>query len=212
MPIRNSWPRRLLLAGVAVSLAAVAAPSQAAQKDNFVIVPGQSFGPIKKGATLAGLLRIYGKANIRVRVVQPPHADFMKQRAAVIYPGTRNEAVAFLSERGNRVESVVVVKRGGRWQTQKGLKVGLGLAEIERRFGGPFAITGFGRDGGGAINTAAANAPARALYVRFAQTSKAPASQADSAVLEAEKGFRSDHPAARRAKLAVSVIWWDLAR
>ncbi len=212
MPPRSSWSRRLLVAGIAVVLASLAAPSLAAQKDNFIIVPGQSFGPIKKGATLAGLLRIYGKANVQVRTEQPPHADFMKQRAAVIFPGTPNEAIAFLSARGNRVESVVVVKRGGRWHTRKGLKIGLGLAEMERLYGGPFAITGFGRDGGGAINTVPANAPARDLYVRFAPTSKAPTSQADSAALEAERGFRSDHPAARRAKLVVSVIWWDLAR
>ncbi len=196
--------RRLLLTGVVLAVAA--------GKDNFVIVSGRSFGPVKKGATLAGLVRIYGKANIRVRMEQPPHADFQRQRAAVIFPGTANEAVAFLSERGNRVESIVVTKRGGRWRTRKGLRIGLGLAEMERLYGGPFAITGFGRDGGGAVNTVPANAPARALYVRFASSSKTPGSAADAAALEAEKGFRSDHPAARRARLAVSVIWWDLAR
>lgn len=212
MTLGNSCSRRLLVAGIAVSLISVAAPSLGAQRDNFIIVPGQSFGPIKKGATLVGLQRIYGKANIRVRLVQPPHADFAKQRAAVIFPGTPNEAVAFLSERGNRVESVVVQKRGGKWRTRKGLKIGLAVARMERLYGGPFAITGFGRDGGGAINTVPANAPARALYVRFAQSPDVTPSAADSAALEAEKGFRSDHPAARRARLTVSVIWWDISR
>ena len=204
--------RRLVLAGAALALALAAAPAFAADKDNFTIVPGQSFGPIKKGATLAALERIYGKANIRVRTVQPPHGDLPKQRAAVIFPGTPNEAVAFLSERGNKVESGVVEKRGGKWRTKEGLQVGLGLAEMERLYGGPFAITGFGRDGGGAVDRTPAKAPARDLFVRFTAASEKPSSDADEAVLNAENGFRSDHPAARRAGLAVSVIWWDMAR
>lgn len=204
--------RRLLLAGAALTFALAAAPASAAEKDNFVIVPGQTFGPIKKGATLAVLERIYGKANIRVRTVQPPHGDMPKQRAAVIFPGTPNEAVALLSERGNRVEGVVIEKRGGTWHTKEGLKVGLGLGEMERLHGGPFAITGFGRDGGGAVDRTPAKAPARDLFVRFTAASQKPSSDADEAVLNAEKGFRSDHAAARRAGLTVSVIWWDMAR
>ena len=202
------FSRRLLLAGAALTIVLAAAPALAADKDNFVIVPGQSFGPIKKGATLAVLERIYGKPNVRVRTVQPPHGDLPKQRAAVIFPGTPNEAVALL-DRGNKVESLVIEKPGGQWHTQEGLKIGLPLAEMERIYGGPFAISGFGRDGGGAVDRTPTKAPARDLFIRFAAASEKPSSDADQAVLNAEAGFRSDHPAARRAGLAVSVIWWD---
>jgi hypothetical protein len=208
----TSISRRFALVAAASTLATMAAaPAFAAGKDDFVIVPGKSFGPIKKGATLARLEKIYGKANLRVRTVQPPHADLPKQRAAVIFPGTPNEAVVLLT-RANRAEGVIVEKAGGKWATKEGLRVGLAVEEMERRYGGPFAITGFGQDGGGAVNREPAKAPARALYIRFtsAQTEKVP--DADEAVLNAEKGFRSDHPAARRAKLKVSVIWWDLTR
>jgi len=212
MRVHASLSRRLTLIAAALALACFSSPAAAADKDNFVIVPGKSFGPIKKGATLAQLERMYGKANIRVRTEQPPHADFQKQRAAVIFPGTPNEAMAFLSERGNRVESVVVQKRGGKWRTKEGLHVGMGLAEMERVHGGPFAITGFGRDGGGAVNSSVKTAPARELFIRFTPASGRPPGAADEAVLNSEKGFRSDHAAARRAGLTVSVIWWDLAR
>jgi len=213
--MRSSNPisrRFALMAGASALAALAAAPAFAADKDNFLIVPGQSFGPVKKGATLAQLEKIYGKPNVRVRTVQPPHGDLPKQRAAVIYPGTSNEAVALLSERGNRVEGVYVEKAGGQWRSKEGLRVGLGVEEMERTHGGPFAITGFGRDGGGAVNGEPAKAPARELFVRFTSTQGKQTSDADEAVLNAEKGFRSDHPAARRAKLTVSVIWWDLAR
>ena len=206
----SSITRRFALVAAASSLAVLAAPALAADKGNFLIVPGQSFGPIKKGATLALLEKSFGKANVRVRTVQPPHGDLPKQRAAVIFPGNPNEAIALLS-RANRVESVYIEKAGGEWRTKDGVHVGLGVEEMERLHGKPFAITGFGRDGGGAVDRTPADAPVRALYVRFtAKQEKTP--DADEAVLNAENGFRSDHPAARRARLAVSVIWWDLTR
>ena len=208
----TSISRRFALLAAASALAAAAAPALAAGKDDFLIAPGKSFGAIKKGATRAQIEKAYGKANVRVGTVQPPHGDLPKQRAAVIFPGTADEAVALLAGRSDRVEGVYVEKAGGKWATKEGLRVGLGAEEMERSFGGPFAITGFGQDGGGAVNREPAKAPARALYVRFASTRTEKVPDADEAVLNAEKGFRSDHPAARRAKLKVSVIWWSLTR
>ncbi len=205
-----SISRRFALLAAASALALAAAPAIAAGDAQFLIVPGKSFGTIRKGATLAQIEKAYGKANVRVRTVQPPHADMPKQRAAVIFPGTPNEAVALLAERGNRVEGVYVEKAGGKWAAKEGLRVGLPVEEMERLYGGPFAITGFGQDGGGAVNREPAKAPARELYIRLTPGRSGEPTEADNAVLNGEKGFRSDHPAARRAKLRVSVIWWQL--
>jgi len=206
----TSMSRRFALFAAASALAAAASPAFAAAENLFLIVPGKSFGPIRKGITLAQIEKAYGKANVRVRTVQPPHGDLPKQRAAVIYPGSPNEAVALLAERGNRVEGIYVEKTGGKWATKEGLRVGLAVEEMERLYGEPFAITGFGRDGGGAVDREPAKAPARELFIRFTSTQTGKVPDADEAVLNAEKGFRSDHKAARRAKLTVSVIFWDL--
>lgn len=208
----TSISRRLALIAAASALATMAAaPAFADDAHHFLIVPGKSFGHIKKGATLASLEKTYGKANVRVRTVQPPHGDLPKQRAAVIYPGTANEAVVLLA-RNNRAEGVIIEKAGGKWATKEGLRVGLPVEEMEKLYGGPFAITAFGQDGGGAVNREPAKAPARELYIRFISTQTEKVPDADQAVLNNEKGFRSDHAAARRAKLKVSVIWWDLQR
>lgn len=203
--------RRFALVAGASALVVMTAPAFANGKDQFLIVPGKSFGHIKKGATLASLEKEFGKANVQVRTVQPPHGDLPKQRAAVIYPGTPNEAVVLLA-RNNRAEGVFIEKAGGKWATKEGLRVGLPAEEMEKMYGGPFAISGFGQDGGGAVNREPPKAPARDLYIRFTSTQKGKVPDADEAVLNAERGFRSDHPAARRAKLQVSVIWWDLTR
>jgi hypothetical protein len=206
----HSISRRLALLAAASALVVSAAPAAAADKDNFLIVPGKSFGPIRKGTTLADLERIYGKANIRVGMEQPPHGDFQKQRAAVIFPGTRDEAAAYIVDGGNRVERVVIQKAGGRWHTREGLRIGTGIAALEKMLGGPFAISAYGQDGGGAIGEARKSALPRHLFIRLSPDEKKTISAADEAAMN--KRFRSNHPAARRAGLAVSVIWWDLTR
>jgi len=208
----TSISRRHALATAASAFATLATASvlAAAEKDNFVIVPGKSFGPIKKGTTLADLERIYGKANVRVGVEQPPHGDFQKQRAAVIFPGKPDEAAAYLVDGGNRVERVVIQKLGGRWRTQEGLRIGTGLAALEKMLGGPFPISAYGQDGGGAIGATRKSALPRHLFIRLAPDETKKLSAADEAAMN--KNFRSDTPAARRAALTVSVIWWDLRR
>lgn len=206
----TSIARRTALLGASSVLLLAAAPAFAAARDNFLIVPGKSFGPIKKGTTLAEIERIYGKANVRVGMVQPPHADFMKQRAAVLFPGTRNEAEAYLVDGAARVERVVVQKAGGRWHTSEGLRIGTGLAALEKMLGGPFPITAYGQDGGGAVGQVRNRALARHLFIRLTPDPKRKLSPADEAAMN--KNFRSDHPAAHRAGLTVSVIWWDVER
>jgi hypothetical protein len=207
-----SISRRFALIAAASTLATLAAaPAFANGADQFLIVPGKSFGHIKKGATLASIEKSFGKANVQVRTVQPPHGDLPKQRAAVIYPGTPNEATVLLAK-NNRAEAVFIERAGGKWATKEGLRVGLPAEEMEKKYGGPFAISGFGQDGGGAVNREPPKAPVRELYIRFASPEGLKTPDADQAVLNSEKGFRSDHPAARRAKLQVSVIWWDLTR
>ena len=206
----TSITRRAALFSASSAFVLAAAPAFAAARDDFLIVPGRSFGPIKKGTTLADIERIYGKANIRVGMVQPPHGDFMKQRAAVLFPGTRNEAEAYLVDGAARVERVVVQKAGGRWHSKEGLRVGSGLAALEKMLGGPFPITGYGQDGGGAVGQVRNRALARHLFIRLAPDPKKKLSAADESAMS--RTFRSDHPAARRAGLTVSVIWWDVER
>lgn len=205
----TSISRRFALIAGASALAVVSAPAFANGKNHFLIVPGQSFGHIKKGATLASLEKDFGKANIRVGTEQPPHGDFQKQRAAVIFPGTPNEAVVLLTP-NSRAEGVYIQKAGGKWATKEGLRIGTGLAELEKMLGGPFPISAYGQDGGGAVGQVKNNALTRHLFIRLAPDQKKQISDADNTAMN--KNFRSDSPAARRAGLTVSVIWWDLTR
>jgi hypothetical protein len=206
----HSISRRLALLAVASALAVSAAPAAAADKDDFLIVPGTRFGPIGKNTTLADLERIYGKERVRVRMEQPPHGDFPRQRAAVIFSGTPDEAVAYLADDGKTVERVVIQNPGGRWRSREGLRIGADVAALEKMLGGPFPISAFGQDGGGAVRESRKTAVARHLFIRLSPDRKRRISAADEAAMN--RDFRSSHPAARRARLAVSAIWWDIAR
>jgi hypothetical protein len=193
---------------VAVSFLAVSPPAQARSATPYLIVPGKSFGAITARTTLNDLIRIYGRKNVRVGMLQPPHGDFPKQRGAVIHEGTVRAVEVYFKERTNRVERVVV-RRGSAsaWRTREGLRTGIGLAELERILGGPFPISSYGRDGGGSIVRGRNAAAIRGLYIRLSYPGKV--SRADMLKMSSGKPFMSNNPAARRARLRVTVIWWD---
>ena len=202
--------RRSALAAATALAILAATPALADDRRNFLIVPGTSFGPIGKNTGLGDLERIYGKEGVRVRMEQPPHGDFPRQRAAVIFSGTADEAVAYLADDGRTVERVVIQNPGGRWQTQDGLRIGTDLRALDRMLGGPFPISAYGQDGGGAVRETRKTRVARHLFIRLAPDRRRRISAADEAAMN--RDFRSSHPAARRARLAVSAIWWDIAR
>jgi len=167
----------------------------------FVIVPGKRFGPITRRTTLSDLRRIYGRKNVWVGTIRLPHADFGDRRGAIVYRGTPREVKVVFKGRNRGPEHVVIDRRNSVWRTDRGLRIGLGLAGLERLIGGPFRITGFAQDGGGAINSQAA--AVRNLYIRL---------QGDVGKYSSlmDQPFSSRHPDARRAGLKVSVIWWDV--
>ena len=175
---------------------------------SYIIVPGKSFGPITRNTTLAGLRRIFGAQNVHVGMLQPPHGDLPKQRGAVIYKGTSREVEVFFKERTNLIQWVIVGRNDSVWRTKAGIRMGIGLAKLERIFGAPFQISPFGQDGGGSVITKKDMLEAKDLILRLTYPDNM--SGADGKVLSSGKPFFSDNPAARRAKLTVHVIWWDV--
>lgn len=200
---------RFVLAALAASMVAAAPQAPAKSTTPYLIVPGKSFGAITGRTTLRDLMRHFGRHNVRVGMLQPPHGDFPKQRGAVIYKGTVREVEVYFREKTNRVGRVVVSRRArSAWRTKEGLRTGIGLAELERILGGPFPISSYGRDGGGSILRPRRPAAIRGLYIRLSYPEKV--SRADARRMSSGKPFMSNDPAARRAKLRVTVIWWDI--
>ncbi len=179
-------------------------------KVSFVIKPGQSFGPISRSTTLAGLRRSFGAANVRVGMYQPPHADLPKHRGALIFGGTPREVTVFFKERTNLPQWVIVTRKDSIWRTSDGIRIGTGLIKLERIFGLPFQVSSFNRDGGGSVIAGKDVPEAKQLILRLTWPENL--SAADQKALGSGKPFSSDNPAARRAKLKVSVIWWEVRR
>jgi hypothetical protein len=179
-------------------------------KVSFVIKPRQSFGPITRDTTLAGLRRSFGAANVRVGMYQPPHADLPKHRGALIYSGTPREVTVFFKERTNLPQWVIVTRKDSIWRTSAGIRIGTGLIKLERIFGLPFQVSSFNRDGGGSVIAGKDVPEAKQLILRLTWPENL--SAADQKALGGGNPFSSDNPAARRAKLKVSVIWWEVRR
>lgn len=171
----------------------------AGPRRSFTIVPGQRFGPITRRTTLRDLRRIYGRRNVWVGTVNLPHGDFGAVRGAIVFRGTPREIKVVFKGRNRGPEHIVVDRRNSRWRTTSGIGIGTGLRRLERIIGSPFQISGFGQDGGGSVNSRAA--PVRDLYIRL---------QGQNYSRRMNRPFRSNHPHARRSRLRVSVIWWQI--
>ncbi len=200
---------RLFIPVLTALLVVSATPAtQAASEKSFLIVPGKSFGPITARTTLKDLIRIYGRRHVQVKQLQPPHGDLPKQRGAVINAGTRNEVEVYFREGSDRVQWVIVSRSRSQWRTVQGIRVGTGLAQVQKIFGKPVPVSTFGRDGGGTVQPPRNHSAGRDLILRLNWPEKL--GKADGKALSTGRTFMSNHPAARRAGLRVSIIWWDI--
>ncbi len=204
---------RLYFAIVAATLL-LAAPGLAtgtalAGGGELVIVPGKSFGKITPATKPAGLAGLFGKKNVRTGMLQPPHGDFPEQNGAVVFEGTPKEFEVFFEDGGRRIQWVIAARENSAWRTDAGIHIGMDLAALEKVLGGPVAISSFGTDGGGTV-LAGKHPALRDLIVRLSYPEDLPAE--DGAKLEGGEPFQSSDPAARRANLKVSILWWDIRR
>lgn len=118
--------------------------SSAPAEVDLTIVPGQRVGPIKEGASLDDLRKAFGAANVEDGELPGPEGSTMP--GAWIFKGTDKELqILWDPETGEkRVSSVTVI--GKAWTFSNGLKLGMGLEDVEKINGGPFQIYGFDWD------------------------------------------------------------------
>jgi len=134
-----------------MAVALLAAP-MAAQKNDWLIVPGQRVGPITAAATRAELDALFGTENVhdgRFEGGEVPEA------ATVIYPGDSSAALAVTWDRG-RPASIHIcfgTQTGPcRWRTASGIRIGLPIRELEKLNGKGFQAGGFAQDRGQVVS------------------------------------------------------------
>lgn len=130
-----------------LAVPALAVPALA--KENTLIVPGKSVGPITSRSTRADLVKLFGAANVKNATLYEAEGETVpgsilfdkdpKRRLEVIW--TKDKHIQFLKFYG--ASSV--------WHTAEGISLGTSLARLESLNGKAFKFSGFGWDYGGQV-------------------------------------------------------------
>lgn len=185
------------------ALVALAAPAAAQDARDRTFAPGR-VGAIVKGVTKpADLARIFGARNVQREMMDELGGGELHPGAQV-YRGTPNALEVHFTQDGKAIAYVIV--GGTNWRTKEGLRVGMTVAELERLNNGPFKFYGFGFDYGGQVFQSAPALAGYTIYIQPTGDDKA----AMQELMKPETEIPSDHPAVKRAGLAVSFIQVDL--
>ena len=123
-----------------------------AQKNDWLIVPGQRVGPITASTTRAQLDALFGKENVR----DGSYAGGEIPEAATVVFGSEPGsalAVTWDRERPAAIHLCVDSQTGPcRWRTASGIRIGLPVRELEKLNGKSFQVGGFGQDRGQVVS------------------------------------------------------------
>ena len=119
----------------------------AAQKNDWLIVPGQRVGPVTAATSRADLDAIFGKENVQERNLD---ASDVPEAATAVYPSDASAALAITwdRERPAAIRICFATQTGPcRWRTSSGIYIGTSIRELNTLNGKSFQLTGYGGDG-----------------------------------------------------------------
>jgi hypothetical protein len=146
-PVEQSFQSMTRLGRLLAILLLLAAPV-AAQKNDWLIVPGQRVGPITAATTRADLDTLFGKENVHDGTFE---GGDVPEAATVVWGGDASTALAITwdRERPSTIHVCVGTQTGPcRWRTASGIRVGLPLRELEKLNGKAFQVAGIGQEQG----------------------------------------------------------------
>jgi hypothetical protein len=166
-------------------------------------------GVFAKESTHLKLAIKYDSRNVTFGQVDGPEGS--KIPGTILFPTDpkRRLEVLWANDAGRTDTSVIAINGKSQWSAPKGMKLGLGIAALEKANGRPFKITGFGADGtagvvgweGGALSSLPGGCK---MGMRLAVDPKSPP-EARSAVA-GDKEFLSNDEAVRALKPTVVEI------
>jgi hypothetical protein len=172
-PLAGSVPAAAPPAG-APATEARPAPARAAEPARVVACTG----PFGKEASHLKLAQRFDSRNITYAEVEGQEGA--KMRASVLYPGDpkRRLEVVWQNEASRSQTYLIVINGQSTWAGPKGLRLGLGLAALEKINGKPFKISGFDQPNGGSVidwqGGGLESLPGCRLGLRLAPDAKAP--------------------------------------
>ncbi len=149
---QNEFPRPSMKFLQWILLLTVCASSASAQKNDWLIVPGQRVGPITATTTRAQLDTLFGRENVHERNLEGAGGP---EAATVVYPSDSSAALAITwdRERPAAIRICVGTQSGPcRWRTASGIRIGLPIVELNKLNGKSFQVGGFNLEDGKVIS------------------------------------------------------------
>jgi hypothetical protein len=166
-------------------------------------------GVFAKDTTHLKLAIKYDSRNVVFGEVDGP--DGTKIPASILFPNDpkRRLEVLWTNEAAHTDPSVIAINGKSQWTAPKGLKLGLGVAALEKLNGKPFKLSGFGADGsasvlgweGGALSTLPGGCK---VGLRLFADSKTPQNARDA--VAGDKELLSNDASVRTVKPTVGEI------
>ena len=118
---------------------------------NWLIVPGQSVGPISRSTSEKELIKIFGARNVRRRAIDVGEGE-TEQGTIIFQNDPRRKASILWSDASRqRPKSISITNKNTLWKTDRGITIGTPLTMIEELTGRPFVLMGFGWDYSGTV-------------------------------------------------------------
>jgi hypothetical protein len=127
--------------------------SAAAQKIDWLIVPGQRVGPITATTTRADLDSLFGKENVEERNLDGNEGP---EAATVVFGNDASAALAITwdRERPSTIHICFGTQTGPcRWRTAGGIRIGLPIQELQKLNEKSFQLAGYGSEPQGAVTS-----------------------------------------------------------
>ena len=125
---------------------------QYASATDWIIVPGERAGPIKRDSGEQDLINEFGAANVKESAIDV--GEGMTEPGTIIFPDDATKTAFILwrdPSKRNSPSSITIRNKGTIWKTNKGITVGTTLKDLENLNGKPFMLLGFGWDYGGTV-------------------------------------------------------------
>jgi hypothetical protein len=165
-------------------------------------------GPFARDANHARLEAAFGAGNVVFGQVDAPGGT--KLNASIVFPDDPKQRLEVLwhDEAARANPSAIVITGASRWTAPQGMRLGLAMAQVEKRNGKPFKLSGFGGELGGNVSDwdggKLDQLGACRMGMRFTQNPKASAEMLTAA--SGEKQFLSSGAEMRAVSPRVSEI------
>jgi hypothetical protein len=127
--------------------------SSAISKSNqAMFIPGKQVGPITLNTSEEELIRLFGPGQVQRGTVNTSNVNI--EQCTIVFPNINDELrITWKDQSRSEVKAVYILRPGGKWHSEQGLKVGMDLLALTKANESPVNFYGFNWEYGGVVDS-----------------------------------------------------------